>query len=491
MKNKLIIITVCITLIILSFFLSNYEKTLEKDRYHEHLEQEILYPNYNYQNITEQTLNSKNITENNMTSHLPILKFDTKGQKILGGESKQDKDYITATLSVYDAKSGMIQMKKETFQTESQIRYRGNSSRFFEKKGLRLKLINDKGKDNDYPLLGLTEDHDYVLHGPYLDKSLLRNYIGYNITGEIMEYSPNVRYCEVFINQEYQGVYLLVENVKVAQNRVNISEVSKEDHISSYLLEVTHKYPTDDELYFLDNFTFYSNRMKSKSAYKIQYPTTSKLTEELKQYIEKDVSEFEKKLYSYDYDDENHGYMNDIDIDTFVNYVVLNEFFLNYDAGYNSTYIYKDKTGKFKIVFWDMNNIFNNYFVDVLEEQDFYFQDRPWFQMLLKDEYFVNRVIDRYRKLRETLLKEEYLYEYIDQTIDYLGPAIERNFVKWGDTFTDLKNRYTDPTRNPHSYKEAIKQLKKTIHERGTWLDKNIESLKQFAHESKVKEFNP
>lgn len=491
MKNKIIVIILCFTLIALSFVLNNYENKIEKKRYHEHQENEIRYKNYNYQNINATTLNSKTISSNNFETHLPILSFDTKGAKILGGENKNEKDYITSNLTISDEKNTRNNLKNITYQTKAYIRYRGNSSRFFDKKGLRIKLINEKGENDSYPLLGLSNDSDYVLHGPYLDKTLLRNYLGYNLTGEVMEYSPNVRYCEVFINQEYQGVYLLVENVKVSENRVNISKVSKNSHVSSYLLEVNYKSNSFNDLFVLDNFSTYTNRMKSNSFYQIQYPTAKYLTEELKNYIENDISSFEKKLYSYDYDDENIGFLNDIDIDSFVNYIVLNEFFLNYDAGYNSTYIYKDVAGKYKLVFWDMNNIFDNYFVDVLSEQDFYFQNRPWFQMMLKSEYFTNRVINRYHELRQSILKEEYLYQYIDETIDYLGPVIERNFVKWGDSFTEEKNLYTDPLRNPQSYKEAIEQLKKTIHERGTWLDKNVESLRQFSHESKIKEMNP
>ena len=42
----------------------------------------------------------------------------------------------------------------------------------------------------------------------------VRNYISYNIEGEIMAYSPNVRLCEMFLNDEYMGIYLLIEKIK-------------------------------------------------------------------------------------------------------------------------------------------------------------------------------------------------------------------------------------------------------------------------------------
>ncbi|MCI8393936.1 MAG: spore coat protein CotH [Bacilli bacterium] len=490
MKNKTIILLLSVALIIFSFFMNDYQEKNTHHRYQEHLEKETMYPNYNYQSINASTYQTKNITEQNISSHLPILSFETK-EAIHGANDKEDNIYVNASLKVYDEATQKNRMTTETYSTESLIRYRGNSSRFFEKKGLRIKLTDEKGKDNDYPLLGLSKDHDFVLHNPYLDKTLLRNYLGYNLTGEVMEYSPNVRFCEVFINHEYQGVYLLVETIKVSQNRVNISELNKNAKVTSYILEINHRYSYEEDNIYLNNFTNYTNRMKTNSAYKIKYPSAKNLTQDIKQYIEKDVNEFERKIYSYDYDNEKKGYYKDIDIDSFVNYVVMNEFFLNYDAGFNSTYLYKDKTGKFKIAFWDMNNIFNNYFADVLDGQDFNFQNRPWFQMLLKDEYFTERVIKRYRELRQTILNEEYLYHYIDDTINYLGEAIERNYIRWGDSFTDEKNLYINPERNIHSYKEAIDQIKNVIHERGIWLDKNIDSLKQFSHESKVKEMNP
>lgn len=488
MKNKIIVLCTAIAIIGFSFVMYKREHDLYQDRYHEHLEKTVHYKNYDYENINANTYQSQTIVENTFSSHLPIISFDTKGQQILGGDDKKVKDYIQASMQVYDNNTSNTFTKK-SYKTEALIRYRGNSSRFFEKKGLRLKLVNKEGKDKAYPLLGLSEDTDYALHGPYLDKTLMRNYMGYNITGEVMDYSPNVRFCEVFVNGEYQGVYLLIETIKVSKDRVNISKVNKNSNVTSYLLEITPN-RNNTTIDFLDNFTKYTNRLTESSEYNIKYPTTSDLTEERNQYINDDVSNFEKIIYSYDYDDDL-GYANYIDIDSFANYVVLNEFFLNYDAGNNSTYIYKDKVGKLKLAFWDMNNIFDNYFVDMFANQDFMMKNKSWFQMLLKDEYFTNRVIKRYRTLRQTILSEEYLYKYIDETIQYLGPAIERNYVRWGDSFTDEKNLYTDVERNAHSYQEAIEDLKEAIHKRGEWLDKNIETIKQFSHESKVKKYNP
>ena len=109
--------------------------------------------------------------------------------------------------------------------------------------------------------------------------------------------------------------------------------------------------------------------------------------------------------------------------------------------------------------------------------------------MMFKDENFVNRVIERYRELRKTYLSEEYLNQYIDDVVAYLGPAIDRNFEVWGytfETYTPLRPK----ERNPENYQEAISQMKDFIHVRGRWMDENIDILQQYSHPSKNKKFN-
>ena len=105
------------------------------------------------------------------------------------------------------------------------------------------------------------------------------------------------------------------------------------------------------------------------------------------------------------------------------------------------------------------------------------------------DEDFTDALIKRYRELRGTFLSEEYLNDYIDSCIDYLGPAIERNFEKWGYTFEEENDVLSPTWRNPRSYDEAIESLKSFIAERGEWMDENIESLRQYSAESKIKKF--
>ena len=230
--------------------------------------------------------------------------------------------------------------------------------------------------------------------------------------------------------------------------------------------------------------------MDKDTGFEIKYPTQNKLTKDHQEYITNYISDFEKTLYSYDYDSRRVGYQEYIDVNSFVDYLILSEVTMNYDNGNRSTYFYKDNKGKIKLSIWDMNNTFDNFFRKT-ETDIFIMKDKLWFNMLLKDKKFTNKVIRRYHQLRKGVLSDEYLNNYIDETVNYLGPAIERNYIRWGNSFTEEKNLYIEDERIIGSYSEAIKQYRDTMNERLEWLDKNIESIKQFSHESHVKSYNP
>jgi spore coat protein CotH len=183
-------------------------------------------------------------------------------------------------------------------------------------------------------------------------------------------------------------------------------------------------------------------------------------------------------LYSTDYNDEKYGYREYIDVDSFVDYFLLNEFTSNYDAGMLSTYIYKEVGKQYKLCVWDFNSASDNYQEQVANPEMFLLQNRIWFNSLFQDGAFTERVIERYRELRETYLSEEYLNRYIDETIAYLGEAIDRNYARWDADFDyDLLLPYD---RNPDSYEEAVEDMKNYIRIRGDWMDENIETLRQY-----------
>lgn len=365
------------------------------------------------------------------------------------------------------------------------IRIRGNTSRRFDKKNYLLRFTDQDGQYQEEEVMGMDAHYEWALHGPYLDKSLIRNYLWYNIAGEIMDYAPNVRFCEVILDGTYIGVYLMTETItNGVDSRLNISEPVENTTETGYLLRLDRY--TEDQLRNLDNFTAYT--FKNTDQVEIRYPRSGSLTPKMQRAIEQEFSDFEKALYSFDYDTDDYGYWHNIDTGSFVDYWILNEFTSNTDAGRYSTYLYKDIGGRYKMVIWDFNSACDNYQAEETSPYTFSMQDDLWYQMLMRDEDFTERIIDRYRKLRKTWLSDEYLEQYIDETLEYLGDAIDRNFSVWDYTFELPLLR--PESRNIRSHEEAVAQLKEYIQLRGQWLDENIETIQQYSHASKNKRYN-
>ena len=207
----------------------------------------------------------------------------------------------------------------------------------------------------------------------------------------------------------------------------------------------------------------------------LEYPGSKNITETLKENIEKDFSAFERALYSND--ENNTSWKEMIDMESFANYFIINEFTSNYDAGLYSTYIYKDMDGVFKMCVWDFNSAFDNYQDYIVSTEGFSLQNYLWFERMFTDKEFVELVIERYYELRKDILSKEYLFEYIDSTVSFLGESIDRDTERWKDAY---KGGLLLPIeRNPETHDEAIQNIKDFIDERGIWMDENIESLRQ------------
>lgn len=299
-----------------------------------------------------------------------------------------------------------------------------------------------------------------------------------------MDYSPNVRFCELFINNEYMGLYVLTEKIKYNKNgRVDISKTDSKLSTTSYIVKIDR--PTNESEYRIEGLLEAVGELYTKysGAMQIIYPNKT-LTEKQHDYIERDLAKVEKTIVARSVRSKKDSYRNYIDVDSFVDYYILNEFTAKGDATTLSTYLYKDVRGKLKLVTWDHNSSFDNY--ELGDQMDrIIFDSSWWYKYLLRDEYFTNKVIDRYKYLRKNVLSDEYLMNYIDETIEYLGPAIDRNYKRWPTAF---KFDILEPKeRNQHSYEEAVDYLKKAIQRIGEYLDKNIETLRRFSHKSMIK----
>lgn len=480
------------------------EIKVERNRYHQHLE------------VSEKTACIDH-GDDVFCTHLPLINITTDSEMpepyVLAGDEEVLYEELAAGLSSAEQNDEMIGATVEYFDYENKnnhltdkpavkeralIRTRGATSRLYDKKGYLIKFKEaDLIKNKAVSLSGMTADNEWVLHGPFLDKTLIRNYICYNLAGEIMEYSPNVRFCEAFLNGEYIGVYLIVEKIDYNKNgRIKISKTYTDAIDTSYIVKIDRmNYDEFESISTFSREALLAGTPEMNAGYmSIIYPGLT-LTEEQRRFIISDISKFEKAIYSFDYNDSEEGYLKYIDVESFVDYFLINEFTLNYDANALSRYFYKDTGGKFKMCVWDFNSAFDYYRYPKTNPHTFALHKSIWYEYLFKDKSFVQRVEERYYELRKSCFNEEYLLNYIDETVEFLGPAIARNYEKWGYSFQSEYNGknydYLYPeNRNVRSYDEAILQLKNCISERIAFMDSNIDRLSTLSHESLNKRYN-
>ena len=400
---------------------------------------------------------------------LPVVYMNTKGQQVL------KENVIWGNIALLDGNGE----ERSVFSTPNSIyratiKYRGASSYSkFDKKQYRIKFYkNKKDSAKEVSLAGMGANSEWVLNGPYLDKTLIRNKLVYDLARELNGWAPDTQFVELFVDGEYQGVYLAVEPVTNGESRLRLAEFGLLSGETAYIVNRDRINTGSEEI-----VTWGKTNGYTYNALYIRYPSKNKITEKQKAYIQKDISEFEQALYGTNFSDKRIGYQAYIDMDNWVDYFIINEFAMNYDAGNLSTYLYKELDGKLQLAVWDFNNGFDNYQWFRTETDVLHTVENSWFQRLWQDETFRERVCERYVQLRKTTLSDEHIAEKIASYQEELGEAVDRNFKVWGYSFKEnllVGTSKEGTSRDIGSYEEAMKQLTDTIRERLAYLDKEL-----------------
>ncbi|GHV37729.1 hypothetical protein AGMMS49546_06450 [Spirochaetia bacterium] len=387
------------------------------------------------------------ITDESFVSHLPLIIIDTGGRqppistRYLTAEDRRVgipglEPYVEGSIAIIDT-GGMNTLQDAPVETNAiRIKRRGNGSMDYEKAQYLVKLVTPLGEDRSLPLLGMGSETEWVLNGSMADKSMVRNYLAYLVASQFMPYTPESRYCEVFIRENgqyrYEGIYLLIESVKRGANRIAIHKYNPAAPFPSYLVR-RDRY--DENANTLDTWLT-RNNMTNKYV-TLVYPSQARATAETLSYVGQDISQVEKILYS-NKRTVFSTYSRYLDIDSFVDYFIFNEFFGSYDAGKNSTYMYKEAGGKLHIgPVWDLDNAMDNYIDEPLNIPVTAFQASPYFERLILDARFLSLMEKRYAELRREILSDTTIYETIDAITAYLGPAIDREWIRWNHVYTN------------------------------------------------------
>ena len=119
------------------------------------------------------------------------------------------------------------------------IEIRGSSSQMFPKKSYGFETKNeDWTQDKDESIGGFPEEEDWILYGPYSDKSLIRNKLTFDLSNLIGFKASNTKFYNLFIEYDFKGLYILMEKIKRDLNRVNITEHTDDGLEGGYILKI-------------------------------------------------------------------------------------------------------------------------------------------------------------------------------------------------------------------------------------------------------------
>ena len=412
-------------------------------------------------------------------SNLPLIIIDTYGAEI------PDEPRIPAYMGIIDNESGVNQLTDDfnDYDGHITIERRGNSSQWNDKRPYRFETVDQDGENNNVELLGMPEENDWVLYAPWQDKTMIRNVLAYQLSNDMGRYASRTRYVELYLNGDYQGIYVLMEKIKRDNGRVNISKLNPEEIEGD---DITGGYILKFDWFFTgDNIGGFQSNVDGNT-YNYHYPKPSDIVPEQEEYIQDYIDDFENIMLSNNYADSITGYPSIINVESFVDFILVQELAKNVDAYRLSTYIYKDKDSIDNRLtagpVWDFNHGFGNCnYGETWEPENWLLEYNPeggdqmsfWWELLWQDENFREKVSDRYSELRSNTFSESHIFEIIDNSVDHLGESINRNFLKW-----PVLGIYLWPNFQVFdTYEEEILYLKSWISQRLSWMDSQILQL--------------
>lgn len=306
-------------------------------------------------------------------TELPIFSILTKDNVDIVSKDDYVKCHVSLSNTDYEY---------EFSRLEGKIKGRGNSTWGAPKKPYKLKF------DNKVDLFGNGAAKTWTILANYYDKSLIRNYLAFGVAElfESQSMCSSTHFVNLFVNNEFYGIYLICEQIEVADTRVEVDE-SYDNINTGYLIELDGRAPNEG---VLDHDYFKINGVN----YAIKSPDTED---------ELFTSEHVNYIKSYMTDIMNYlTITNDwqslcelIDVKSFAENYIIEELFHNADIAYSSFYMYKVENGKlFAGPVWDFDLSAGFYPYASINENFFNSEAHyaclvnPWYKGLMKYDEF-------------------------------------------------------------------------------------------------------
>ncbi len=385
--------------------------------------------------------------------NIPILRITTEGNTPVTSKD----DYLNAQVTINDPDRRYS--TEDLVNVATEIRGRGNSTWGMPKKPYKLKL-NKKAS-----LLGMSTDKEWALLANYSDKSLMRNYLIFELSRMLkLDWTPQTRPVELYLNNQYQGEYMLTEHVKVSGERVNITTAGTGDNTGDavtggYFLEIDERY---------DGVNFTTTR-----GLPIVFKEPKEPTNQQRDYLRNYFNKAEDALYGSTYTSSTTGYAAYIDVKSFVANYIIQELSKNIDGNMRlSNHLVKERNGKIKFSnVWDFDLTLGNanYFDGSIGNgpTGFCIKNSRWYNRLFQDPAFVAQVKTEWSRIYPQLYRLEVAAREYAAQIDQ---AQKRNFNQWR-----ILGVWVWPNVVwPSTYKGEVDYLVNFLNDRASWMNQQI-----------------
>lgn len=385
---------------------------------------------------------------------LPVMRIATSG----GAAITSTETYVPATLTITDTDGTVLT------STTTEIRGRGHSTWNYPKKPFRLKLTSKAS------LLGMPSNRHWVLLANYVDRTLVRTEAIFDLAERMgFAWTPRSRPVVVELNGTYQGVYQLVEHIRIDPNRVAIDELKAGDTAApavtgGYLIEIDERKGEDycpESARTSVTFCFANPETLLDPAWSAQ-----------KAYIDQYLADTEAALYGADFANPTTGYAAYIDVASAVDWYLVNEFVKNVDSNFfSSVFLYKPRGGK--LVFgpvWDFDLAMGNAnFFGAADSTGYRTRSAQWYARLFEDPAFAARVASRWRTLRANGTINA-IFATMDRRAAFYSQVQVQNFQAWPVLNTQI------PLIRPvtGTYAQHVAETKRWLLARRDWLDQQF-----------------
>jgi hypothetical protein len=372
-------------------------------------------------------------------SNLPIVIINTDSKVYI-----PDDPRVHASMKIIFRGQGLVNYLSDqnnptylNYSGRIDIEIRGSSSQALEKKpyGFTTKKSDNISNDN-VSLLGMPDEHDWILNSLAFDPSLIRDYICYNLSRAMGNYCTRTVYCEVVINDDYQGLYILQEKIKSDKNRVDIVEITPDDNTmpnlsGGYITKADKNTGGDPFCFSIDGVNYIHHE-----------PRPEDVTEQQTTYISGVFSMLETATALNNISLAN-GYSSIIDVPSFVDFILINELSANVDAYSLSTFFHKDRNGKLCAgPIWDLNLTFGNDLfrwgydrskINVWQFSDGGNDGSAFWRRLFNNPKFKCYLSRRWHELTAdgNTLSESNIFSLIDEAVNIISEATVRETNRW------------------------------------------------------------